>query len=208
MVRISKTQQLWDKQDQHKGDRYRLFSAVFSAVPARKVLYPGCYVDIAPSFLYLDVTYADMDKRAKAFFDDEHSMDRIISAHGAKPRNRIVRFIHADYNVLELPEQSFDLLLSLYGGFICEPCTRFLKIGGHFLVNPSHGDAAIASIDNRYELEAVVLSKSGYQIRTSGLDQYLIPKRPKELNAEVIHHLGRGIGYTKSAFAYLFKRTH
>lgn len=36
-----KTKALWDKQDQHKGDRWRLFQAVSAAVPAGRVLYAG-----------------------------------------------------------------------------------------------------------------------------------------------------------------------
>lgn len=207
MSKALNTQQLWEKQDQHKGDRWRLFGAVFDVVPAKKVLYPGCYVDLAPSFLYSDVTYSDIDKRANAFFSDRDGVGKILSAHGVNPVDRSIRFIHADYNLLDLPDQSFDLLISLYAGFICEPCTRFLQIGGHLLVNPSHGDAAIASIDHQYELAGVVLSQSGdYHVLTSGLDQYLIPKKPIELSPEFIHDHRRGIGYTKSAFAYLFRR--
>jgi hypothetical protein len=37
------------------------------------------------------------------------------------------------------------------------------------------------------------------------LDSYLIPKRNAEVTAELIHESGRGIGYTKSPFAYLFQ---
>jgi hypothetical protein len=77
------------------------------------------------------------------------------------------------------------------------------------LVNPSHGDAAMASIDSRYRLRAVVTSRSGgYRISTAGLDSYLIPKSSVEVTAEFLHHRGRGIGYTKSPFAYLFERTN
>lgn len=47
-----KTAELWAKQDQHQGDRWRLFSAVGGSVDATTVLYPGSYVDIAPSFVF------------------------------------------------------------------------------------------------------------------------------------------------------------
>ncbi len=30
-----RTQALWDKQDQHKGDRWRLFQTIGAAVPAQ-----------------------------------------------------------------------------------------------------------------------------------------------------------------------------
>ena len=59
-----KTAELWAKQDQHQGDRWRLFSAVAESLDASTVLYPGSYVDLAPSFVFDSVTYLDVDKRA------------------------------------------------------------------------------------------------------------------------------------------------
>ncbi len=65
----------------------------------------------------------------------------------------------------------------------------------------------MASIDDRYELVAAVRSRSGrYRVDTSGLDEYLVPKEPQMITAEELHELGRGIAYTKPAFAYLFER--
>lgn len=207
MTSASKTQALWAQQDRHSGDRWRLFLAISKAVPAQTVLYPGSYVDLAPSFVFPDVTYADIDKRANAFFADRDELNKIIAGHDADPDTRKLQFIHADYNDLDLPEQSVDLLVSLYAGFITEPCTRFLRVGGTLLVNPSHGDAAIASIDERYELSAAVMSRDGgYRITTQNLDRFLVPKKPAPISRETIHASGRGIGYTHPAFAYLFRR--
>ena len=73
-----------------------------------------------------------------------------------------MRFIGADYtDPLGLDDGGFDLLISMYAGFISEHCTRYLRVGGTLLVNPSHGDAAMASIDPRYRLTGVVTSRSG-----------------------------------------------
>ena len=98
--------------------------------------------------------------------------------------------------------------MSLYAGFISEPCTRYLRIGGTLLVNPSHGDAAMASIDDRYELSGVVVARDGnYRVRADGLDDYLIPKkRGIEVTPDLPHERNQGIAYTKSPFAYLFTR--
>ena len=104
-------------------------------------------------------------------------------------------------------DRSFDLLVSLYAGFISERCTDHLRVGGTLLVNPSHGDAAMASIDPRYQLTGVVVSRNGdYSIVRSGLGDYLIPKKPQIVTVEGLHESGRGIGYTTSPFAYLFTR--
>ena len=56
-----RTGRLWAKQDQHNGDRLRLFTAVGGAIDASTVLYPGSYVDVAPSFVFDDVTYVDVE---------------------------------------------------------------------------------------------------------------------------------------------------
>ncbi len=75
------------------------------------------------------------------------------------------------------------------------------------LVNPSHGDAAMASIDDRFRLIAVVTSGAGrYRVDHADLGQYLIPKKGQDVTAELLHELGRGIAYTKTPFAYLFER--
>lgn len=201
------TAKLWSKQDQHEGDRWRLFAAVAEAVDADKVLYPGCYVDVAPSFVFGSVTYLDVDKRTPGFFDDVEGVAEIVGAHNG-PENPDITFVHGDYtSTLALPHDHFDLLISLYAGFISEHCTRYLRVGGTLLVNPSHGDAAMASIDPRYKLVGVVISKSGrYRVDAKNLDDYLVPKKPQEITIETLHESRRGIGYTKSPFAYLFAR--
>lgn len=202
-----KTAELWAKQDQHQGDRWRLFSAVAAAIDATTVLYPGCYVDIAPSFVFDAVTYVDIDKRAPKFFADTEGVREIIAAHHG-PSDPHVAFIHADYtSSLDLPEDHFDLLVSLYAGFVSEHCTQHLRVGGTLLVNPSHGDAAMASIDPRYVFAGVVTARDGnYKIDTSDLDTYLTPKKPQTITVDRLHETCRGIGYTTSPFAYLFTR--
>lgn len=203
-----RTRRLWEQQDQHRGDRRRLFSALAAAIDVERVLYPGSYVDIAPSFVWPSVTYVDTDRRASQFFGDQVGVQELLVEHGAEPNARSVRFIAADYNdPLGLDEGEFDLLISLYAGFVSEACTRYLRVGGTLLVNASHGDAAMASIDPRYLLRAVVTSRSGdYTVDARDLDSYLVPKRDVEVTEDSLRHSGRGVAYTKSPFAYLFER--
>lgn len=203
-----KTKQLWAKQDQHPGDRLRLFSAVADTLGASTVLYPGSYVDVAPSFVFDEVVYVDIDRRAPQFFSDTSGVEEIIAANRTKSGKAEWRFIHADYATdLDLPGGGFNLLISLYAGFISEHCTKHLKRGGYLLVNPSHGDVAMASIDPRYELAAVVQSRSGaYHVSDRALDTYLRPKKDVMITKKLLRDTGRGIGYTKSPFAYLFRR--
>lgn len=203
-----RTRRLWDSQNKHQGDRQRLFTAVAEFVDAEKVLYPGSFVDLAPSFVWPAVTYVDIDRRAEQFFGDEVGVQELLVEHGVDSGRRSVRFLAANYtDRLSLGEGEFDLLISLYAGFISEACTHYLRLGGTLLVNSSHGDAAMASIDPRYRLLAVVKSGSGkYRVDSRGLDEFLVPKRSVEVTKEMLHASGRGIAYTKTPFAYLFER--
>ncbi len=205
---LDRTRTLWDKQNQAVGDRRQLFGAVAETVGATGVLYPGSYVDLTPAFIWPETAFVDVDRRANQFFADLDGVSQLLREHGADPEARTVRFIHGDYQEpLDLEENSFDLLISLYAGFISEHCTRYLRVGGHLLVNSSHGDAAMASIDDRYRLRAVIFSRDGgYRASSSDLDTYLVPKKDVAVTRELLHSTGRGIAYTKSPFAYLFER--
>lgn len=201
------TQKLWDKQNQHPDDRFRLFRAVGKVIAPKTVLYAGSYVDVAPSFIFPNVTYVDMDRRAKRFFEDEVGVKELVQAKDTAAPNVQFSFIHSDYAKLSLPEHSFDLLISLYAGFISEYCTKFLKLGGHLLVNPSHGDAALASLDECYQLAGAVISELGdYRVVQTNLADYLQPKKTVEITRELLFSTNRGVAYTRPAFAYLFER--
>jgi hypothetical protein len=203
------TRRLWEEQDRHEGDRLRLFRAVRDFIGETPVVYPGSFVDIAPSFVFDSVTYIDYDRRASRFFADTAGVEETISRHRLRQTEAKWSFIHADYATrLPLEDQSAGLLVSLYAGFVSEHCTRYLRPGGWLLVNPSHGDAAMASIDSRFRFAAAVNARSGeYTISDRDLDSYLIPKRQTEITAERLHETGRGIAYTRAPFAYLFQRT-
>lgn len=202
------TRRLWADQDRHEGDRFRLFSTVRDAVGGDRVLYPGSFVDVAASAVYPEVTYVDIDERAPRFFGDSGGIAEILESMGGN-RDHVVEFLHADYREdLPVDRGSFDVLVSLYAGFVSEHCTDYLKVGGTLLVGPSHGDAAMASIDSRYQLRGVVISRSSsYRVSTDRLDTYLLPKRQVEVTPGLLHERGRGIAYTKSPFAYLFVKT-
>lgn len=202
-----RTRRIWDEQDRHPGDRQRLFTAVHDAFEPRSALYPGSFADIAPSFVIDDVTYVDTDRRASQFFGDADGIDELIESNRRTSERAHWQFIAADYRTnLPVADGSVDLLVSLYAGLISEHCTRYLRPGGFLLANASHGDASIAALDPRYDLTAVVLSRGGdYRLVGEDLDRFLQPKNPQQATVEHIRRTGRGIAYTTSAFAYVFR---
>ena len=201
------TRKRWNEHNRDSHDRVRLFAAVSEFTGVKTVLYPGSFVDIAASVIFPNVTYVDMDRRTPRFFSDAPGVREIVASMGGA-EDFAFDFVHSDYRrQLPCADGSFDLLVSLYAGFVSEACSRYLAIGGFLLANTSHGDVAMASIDRRYEHVAVLTLRSGkYNVVADDLTAYLTPKKPTEISKPILHARGRGIAYAKSAFAYLFRR--
>ena len=119
-----------------------------------------------------------------------------------------ISFYGIDYNVLiDKLHRQFDLLISQYAGFISETCKEYLKIGGFLLVNNSHGDAGLASIDEDYKLISTVHKAKGkYRLSYTNLEKYFIPKSKIIVTKELLYRTGKGVGYTKTTPLYIFQR--
>ncbi|MDA0524448.1 hypothetical protein [Methanococcoides alaskense] len=185
-----------------------LFESLISRFNINKALYPGSFVHITPSFFISEVVYVDSDKRAKKFFEQKDSVAELISKKKTYDADAVFHFIPSDYfRPLDLKENSYDLLISQYAGFVSQACKKYLKTGGTLLANDSHGDAGMAFIDHDYEFIAAVYAKDGsYHITDRNLGSYFIPKKQIQITKEYLEKLGKGIGYTKTANSYIFRR--
>jgi hypothetical protein len=192
------------ERDYEQVDLFRLLKDNFEI---SRVIYPGSYVHISPSFIFQDVVYIDSDKKAKEFFKSSSYKEYILQRKEYR-EDPAVNFYSIDYKK-EIPEliNQFDLLISQYAGFISDTCKKYLKVGGILLGNNSHGDAGLASIDDDYQLIATVhKSKGKYRISHTSLKNYFIPKRNIKVTKEYLYKTGKGVGYTKTAPLYLFRR--
>ena len=189
-------------------ERKGLFKALSDTYSINDVLYAGSFIHITPSFFFPNVVYVDSDDKARSFFRNERDVTQYIIARKTYAADPEYRFIHADYtNALTLGIESFDLLISLYSGFVSPACKRYLKKGGLLLANNSHGDASMASIDDDFELVAVILKKNEtYRLVTQGLQKYLNPKRGIPPTREHLLKTQRGIAYEFPANSYLFSK--
>ncbi|MDA0352819.1 MAG: hypothetical protein O3A10_11490 [Chloroflexi bacterium] len=110
-------QRQFEEYDAHPGDRERMFRAVADRWPARaRVLYLGSYIDASPSFVFPDVTYVDVDRRAARFFVDQDGVDALIRERRGDRTEAVSswRFFQANYaEPLEVADGSIDLLVSL-----------------------------------------------------------------------------------------------
>ena len=190
--------------DYEQVDLFRLLKDSFGI---RRVIYPGSYIQISPSFVFPEVVYIDADKKAIRCFQSGQLLE-IIHDRKEYSEDPMVTFHGADYGMLIPAYQAgFDLLISQYAGFISESCKSYLKLGGYRLENKGHGDAGLASIDPDFQLIATVHKRSGrYRLSDTALNAYFIPKKDITVTKELLLERKRGIGYTKTAALYIFQR--
>ncbi len=188
-------------------ERLGLFLRLSEKYTIKKVLYPGSFVHLTPALVFPFTCFVDSDRRAKKFFDSPE-VSRYISNHKIYTSDAEFIFHLSDYNK-GIPEQpnSFDLLISQYAGFVSQACKQYLKIGGILVANNSHGDASMASVDPEFEFVGVINRRnSKFNFSAGNLHSYFILKKKIEISREYIESIGRGIGYTKTAFAYIFRK--
>ena len=160
------------------------------------------------SFYFQSVTYIDNNKVAKRFFAQRAQVLSIVEANKAYADPPDLQFVPADYEKsLPLPDCGFDLLLSLYAGFVSAPCKSYLAHGGILVANDSHGDSSLAHLDPDYELVGALTGRGDrLHFTDSGLADYFEPRGLVAPSEATIRERQRGPGYTKTAPAYVFRR--
>nr|WP_319473703.1 hypothetical protein [uncultured Sphaerochaeta sp.] len=191
-----------DKQDERK----QLFLKLAQKHQPSKGLYPGSFVHITPSMFIRDMTYIDMDRRMKSFFEDE-KVSQFLEEHKTYTESPIVSWYMADYaKPLPIEENSFDIMFSFYAGFISRDCKKYLKPEGFLICNNSHGDSTLAFLDDDYVLTGVIKRRGeNFTISENDLDTYFIKKDGTRINKEKVLEKMTGEHYTKSCFAYIFQ---
>ncbi len=184
-----------------------LFENLASRFDIRNALYPGSFVHVTPSLVFPRVVYVDSTKKAPAFFKDPGVLV-FIKERKTYPGDPELLFYPQDYTKpFPEPEASFDLLISLYAGFVSQAGKPYLRSGGILLANSSHGDVSMASIDPDYEFIGVINRRGNrYLFSEKNLDAYFVPKRDVQVTRDLLTRTGRGLGYTKSASFYLFRK--
>ncbi len=153
------------------------------------------------------MVYIDSDKNAIRFFQGDTFIE-LVNQRKEYPQDPGIVFHGMDYeNLMDEYYLKFDLLISQYAGFISDICKPYLRTGGYLLVNNSHGDAGMASIDNGYKLIAAVHKTRGkYRLSITSLEDYFIPKKDITVTKDLLLQRQKGIGYTRTAALYLFQK--
>ena len=190
------------------GDRYNLFKLLKDNFSIKTATYPGSYIDITPSFFFPVTYYIDTDRKAKQFFSNNKQIVDYILKNKTYDEDITLKYFPEDYRK-DFDEiiNSSDLLISLYAGFISKYCKNLLKKNGLLLANNSHGDASMAYLDEDFDFCGVIDYRNDkYYLHMDKLDEYFIPKKNITVTKELLEKTNRGIGYTKSASFYLFKK--
>ena len=190
--------------DYEQVDLFRLLKKTYGMM---KVIYPGSYIHVSPSFIFSEVVYIDSDKNAKKFFGSDELLP-FIDERKEYAEDPQITFLGVSYeHPVEEFRSQFDLLISQYAGFISDACKEYLRNGGYLLVNNSHGDAGLAALDEDYELISTVHKTRGtYRLSHTALEEYFIPKKDVVVTKELLYNTRKGVGYTKTAPLYVFQR--
>lgn len=196
-----------------QDERLYLFTAIREHFGVQRGLYPGCFVHVTPSFVIPAMYYVDSDRRAQKFFTGGFAAALARQRRMYQSESEIHFHSQSYEDPLPIADQSVDLIVSQYAGFVSHACLRYLVRGGYLIANNSHGDAGLAWSNPELELVAVVQRRGErFSVSTDCLSEYFIPKSPQvptqpEELASYIRSLGRGIGYTKTASNYVFRRS-
>ena len=192
-----------EKQD----ERLELFILLAVSFGINSALYPGSFTHLTPAFVFPTTCFVDTDRRAARFFEDPAVFD-LLKQRKIYKEQPTVRFHRADFaGGFDEPDGYYDLLISQYAGFVSQSCKQYLRPNGYLLVNNSHGDAGMASLDADYELIAAVNRRGEkFSLTDSDLGSYFVPKKAIEITKEYLESINRGVGYQKSAFSYIFKK--
>ena len=123
----------WNTELREDPCRCAIYQLVAEEFSVQKALYPGCGLDIRPSFFIPSVTYLDTDPLVAEFFQDQDRLQAAISKEKVYNSPCSVEFHCADYRTPpHLP--AADLLLSQHAGAVSQAMKQFLKPGGVLLV--------------------------------------------------------------------------
>ncbi|HET6495030.1 MAG TPA: hypothetical protein VFH61_06670, partial [Thermoleophilia bacterium] len=147
------------------------------------------------------------DGRAARFFADP-AVATLVAARKDYAAEPVIVFHAQDYDeAIAEPTRSFDLLISQYAGFVSRACKQYLAIGGHLLVNNSHGDASMVALDLDFELVAVYQRcRERFVFAMEDLATHMVPKAgPAPTEAELERSM-RGPAFIRRAAGYVFRR--
>ena len=191
-----------------RGAGMSVFRALVNKYQIQSGIYPGSYVHITPSLFISEMYYIDSDKKANAFFKNHDEIKAYLEANKSYPDDLVFKFEASDFTKPLMAEKChYDLMISLYSGFISYYCKAYLRRNGLLLANDSHGDATLAYHDPDYDFIGVVLeNENEVEILQDKLDVYFKMKSGKAIDLEKVKDKMKGPNYKEKVEYYLFRK--
>jgi len=189
-------------------ERLGLFEEIRNQYSIQSALYLGSFVHITPALVFPKTAFIDSDRRVRKFFDSPEVKEFVHKNKQYKEEPNIFASQQNYEKPIAIEQESFDLLVSQYAGFVSQAGKKLLKPGGYLVANNSHGDASMAFLDADYEFIGVANhSKGKWRISDKSLDDYFVPKKDKHPSEEEVRASMKGVGYTKVAANYVFVKS-
>lgn len=187
-------------------ERLGLFELLRDMYSIKSAIYLGSFVHITPAFVFPKTAFIDSDRRVQKFFDSPKVLSHVIK-NKQYDENPEIFSSQQNYEEPINTATKYDLLISQYAGFVSQSGKKYLKNYGLLLVNSSHGDAAMAYLDDDYEFIGALNQSNGkWSISNKNLEEYFIPKKGNHPTKKEIESSMKGVDYTKSPTNYLFKK--
>jgi hypothetical protein len=162
------------------------FRVIAQRFTPQHVLYPGSWNHVTPSLVFPHVVYIERSARIKQQFQDAE-LKQYIQNHTEYPQTPHLIFHRADYRSdLDIPRNSFDLLLSLSAGLISRDCQHYLTPQGYLLANNAHHDASLAYVDPAYTLIGLFPTASRYIDDPSTIQHYFHTTTDAPLSRDMV----------------------
>ncbi len=179
----------------------------------KQVLYPGSWIHLTPSLIFPFVVYVDFFSKMKSMFNDPKLLQYVVTHSETKTKPKI-KFHIVDYRE-GIPEEkeTFDLLISLSGGFVSQYCGSYLKKNGLLFVNNEHYDATKAFVDEEFSPVGVFSANGKLIQQPKTIQKYFLTNKNELITSEMVLENSKKspskakYKLKKKAHFYLFKRS-
>ena len=179
-------------------ERKGLFELIKKQFNPETVLYPGCLVHITPSFYFKHIVYVDKCRQSIDFFNHPANVSSLIDQYKTYREIAYWKFINKDFTQeLDLRENSFDLLLSLFSGRLIEFCEHYIKPNGLILTTSLFSDHDSVVKHQDYELLHQIRCVNG---------KYRIENNITTKGTSKLKPTNTGFKYIDNEIYYIYKK--
>ena len=164
----------------------RVLKLIKNNYEIKRVMYPGSWIHLTPSLVFPYVVYVDSFSKLESMTSDPELLE-YIGTNSDLYGESTLKFHQTDYrDGIDEEEGSFDLLISLSGGYVSQYCGKYLKKNGILLVNNEHYDATRAFVNKEFSPVGVFISSGKLIQQTKLIQEYFLTKKNEIITSEMV----------------------